>query len=45
LFDEKFLRRNQMSFVKAMLERSQRGISFPAGNHIAAIEGQAAIAG
>jgi AraC-like DNA-binding protein len=29
LFDEKFLRRNQMSFVKAMLERSQRGISFP----------------
>jgi len=30
LFDEKFLKRNQMSFVKSMLERSQRGISFPA---------------
>jgi AraC-like DNA-binding protein len=28
LFDEKFLRRNQMSFVKSMLERSQRGIAF-----------------
>jgi AraC-like DNA-binding protein len=28
LFDDKFLRRNQMSFIKAMLERSQRGISF-----------------
>ena len=30
LFDDKFLRRNQMSFVKIMLERSQRGIAFPA---------------
>ncbi|MBB5396600.1 MULTISPECIES: AraC family transcriptional regulator [unclassified Mucilaginibacter] len=28
LFDEKFLRRNQLSFVKSMLERSQRGIAF-----------------
>jgi len=28
LFDEKFLKRNQMSFVKNMLERSQRGILF-----------------
>jgi AraC-like DNA-binding protein len=28
LFDEKFLRRNQLSFVKSMLERSQRGILF-----------------
>jgi len=28
LFDEKFLKRNQMSFVKSMLERSQRGIVF-----------------
>jgi AraC-like DNA-binding protein len=30
LFDEKFLKRNQLSFVKSMLERSQRGILFPA---------------
>lgn len=29
LFDDKFLRRNQMSFVKSMLDRSQRGIAFP----------------
>jgi len=29
LFDEKFLKRNQLSFVKSMLERSQRGILFP----------------
>lgn len=28
LFDEKFLKRNQMSFVRSMLERSSRGISF-----------------
>jgi AraC-like DNA-binding protein len=28
LFDEKFLNRNQLSFVKNMLERSQRGILF-----------------
>ncbi|MDB5136630.1 MAG: helix-turn-helix protein [Mucilaginibacter sp.] len=28
LFDEKFLKRNQLSFVKGMLERSQRGILF-----------------
>ncbi|WP_109605637.1 AraC family transcriptional regulator [Mucilaginibacter oryzae] len=30
LFDEKFLKRNQLSFVKSMLDRSQRGIAFPA---------------
>src|ERR1700742_2758645 len=30
LFDEKFLKRNQLSFVKSMLERSQSGILFPA---------------
>ena len=29
LFDEKFLRRNQLSFLKNMLDRSQRGIAFP----------------
>jgi len=28
LFDEKFLKRNQLSFLKSMLERSQRGILF-----------------
>ena len=28
LFDDKFLRRNQLSFVKNMMERSQRGILF-----------------
>lgn len=28
LFDEKFLKRNQLSFIKSMLERSQRGILF-----------------
>jgi AraC-like DNA-binding protein len=28
LFDEKFLQRNQMSFIRSMLERSSRGISF-----------------
>lgn len=28
LFDEKFLRRNQLGFVKSMLERSKRGILF-----------------
>jgi hypothetical protein len=28
LFDEKFLRRNQLSFIKAMLEKSVRGILF-----------------
>jgi AraC-like DNA-binding protein len=29
LFDEKFLKRNQLSFLKAMLDRSHRGILFP----------------
>lgn len=28
LFDEKFLRRNQLSFIRTMLERSGRGISY-----------------
>lgn len=28
LFDEKFLRRNQMSFIRSMLERSVKGILF-----------------
>src|ERR1700712_1205956 len=28
LFDERFLRRNQLSFLKNMIERSQRGILF-----------------
>lgn len=28
LFDEKFLRRNQLSYIRTMLERSQRGILF-----------------
>jgi len=28
LFDDKFLRRNQLSFVKSMLERSVRGVLF-----------------
>ena len=28
LFDEKFLRRNQLSFIRTMLERSSRGILF-----------------
>ncbi|MDQ6813706.1 MAG: AraC family transcriptional regulator [Bacteroidota bacterium] len=28
LFDEKFLQRNQMSFIRSMLERSLRGICF-----------------
>ena len=28
LFDEKFLKRNQLSILKSMLERSQRGIAF-----------------
>lgn len=28
LFDEKFLRRNQLSFIRAMLEKSNRGILF-----------------
>lgn len=28
LFDDKFLRRNQLSFIKNMIERSQRGILF-----------------
>jgi AraC-like DNA-binding protein len=30
LFDEKFLKRNQMSFIRNMLDHSHRGISFPA---------------
>lgn len=30
LFDDRFLQRNQMSFIRRMLERSARGISFPA---------------
>ncbi len=29
LFDDKFLRRNQSSFLRAMLEKSNRGILFP----------------
>ena len=29
LFDEKFLRRNQLSFIRKMFERSLRGILFP----------------
>lgn len=29
LFDEKFLKRNQLSFIRKMLERSNRGILFP----------------
>ncbi len=29
LFDDKFLKRNQLSFIRTMLERSARGISFP----------------
>jgi AraC-like DNA-binding protein len=28
LFDEKFLKRNQLSFVKSMMERAQRGVLF-----------------
>ncbi|GAB3529752.1 AraC family transcriptional regulator [Pontibacter brevis] len=28
LFDEKFLRRNQLSFIRTLLERSAKGISF-----------------
>jgi YesN/AraC family two-component response regulator len=28
LFDEKFLKRNQMSFIRSMLDRSNRGIAF-----------------
>jgi AraC-like DNA-binding protein len=28
LFDEKFLQRNQMSFIRSILERSLRGVSF-----------------
>ncbi|WP_240049534.1 AraC family transcriptional regulator [Mucilaginibacter psychrotolerans] len=39
LFDDKFLRRNQMSFVKNMLDKSQRGITFPPET-IAAIRGR-----
>jgi AraC-like DNA-binding protein len=29
LFDEKLLKRNQLSFLKSMLEHSQRGVLFP----------------
>lgn len=29
LFDDKFMKRNQLSFIKKMLERSARGILFP----------------
>ncbi|HLX90362.1 MAG TPA: AraC family transcriptional regulator [Puia sp.] len=29
LFDDKFLNRNQLNFVKCLFERAQRGISFP----------------
>ena len=29
LFDEKFLKRNQLAFIRRMLERSSRGILFP----------------
>jgi AraC-like DNA-binding protein len=37
LFDEKFLRRNQMSFIRQMFEKSLRGISFNKDTVIAAI--------
>ena len=30
LFDEKFLKRNQLSHIRTLLDRSARGISFPA---------------
>ena len=39
LFDERFLRRNQLSFLKNMLERSQRGILFSADT-IQALKGR-----
>jgi AraC-like DNA-binding protein len=39
LFDDKFLRRNQLSFVKNMMERSQRGILF-SQETIAAVKGR-----
>lgn len=29
LFDDKFLRRNQLSFIRKMFERSMKGIAFP----------------
>ncbi|WP_374166448.1 AraC family transcriptional regulator [Arcticibacter sp. MXS-1] len=29
LFDDKFLKRNQLSFIRKMFERSKKGISFP----------------
>jgi AraC-like DNA-binding protein len=29
LFDDKFLRRNQLSFIRKMFERASRGIAFP----------------
>jgi AraC-like DNA-binding protein len=35
LFDEKFLKRNQLSFLKCMLEHSQRGILFSAETALA----------
>lgn len=37
LFDDKLLKRNQLSFVKSMLDRAQRGIAFPADT-VAAIK-------
>ena len=35
LFDERFLKRNQLSFLKNMLDRSQRGILFSAETALA----------
>lgn len=37
LFDEKFLRRNQMSFIRQMFDKSQRGIAFSRESVIAAV--------
>lgn len=37
LFDEKFLRRNQMSFIRQMFDKSLRGISFNRESVIAAM--------
>src|SRR5882757_6181889 len=39
LFDEKLLKRNQLSFMKNMLERSQRGVLFSA-NTVKALKGR-----
>ncbi|SOD12094.1 AraC family transcriptional regulator [Pedobacter xixiisoli] len=37
LFDEKFLKRNQMSFIRQMFDKSLRGISFSKESVIAAV--------